>query len=67
MVKTFCERSFVSIQLVSPASGDCDRSHSGWFGIGGVSIQLVSPASGDGLVPVVDEEVDPQDEEFPFN
>ena len=36
----------VSIQLVSPASGDFFRNQTGNIHINGVSIQLVSPASG---------------------
>ena len=39
--------SQVSIQLVSPASGDFSSVESSL--LGGVSIQLVSPASGDGM------------------
>ena len=39
----------VSIQLVSPASGDGADKQAQWIGVrlGWVSIQLVSPASGD--------------------
>ena len=40
------ESTQVSIQLVSPASGDC-FIHSFGYDASGVSIQLVSPTSGD--------------------
>ena len=53
----------VSIQLVSPASGDeraMDDSNR-WYGF--VSIQLVSPASGDGKIADASVNKIP----FPFN
>ena len=40
---------FVSIQLVSPASGDSGVKTISWHVLRQVSIQLVSPASGDFL------------------
>ena len=43
-------RTAVSIQLVSPASGDKDRAMN-YEMLTGVSIQLVSPASGDVTLP----------------
>ena len=39
----------VSIQLMSPASGDCEVPEK-WEESWEVSIQLMSPASGDGMV-----------------
>jgi len=58
-----CLRLLVSIQLVSPASGD-RATDSARNGESGVSIQLVSPASGD-YVTFANEKADIL--LFPFN
>jgi len=53
----------VSIQLVSPASGDRE-SGMGYSEKATVSIQLVSPASGDDWLRRIAKSVD---KKFPFN